>query len=109
MAFAEGRAKTGGRKSGTPNRATYSARHAISIFVEDNADKLQQWLDEIHEKEGALAAFKCFTAILEYSVPKLTRENIVIETPREALNLTKPMSAEEAMELYQKALRQSAL
>lgn len=66
-------AKFGGRKAGTPNRATANAREAIAKFVDGNADRLQGWLDAIAESDGQQAAFDCFTALLEYHVPKLAR------------------------------------
>jgi len=34
---------------------------------------LQGWLDEIHQDKGAEAAFRCFSDLLEYHVPKLAR------------------------------------
>ena len=68
--------KLGGRVKGTPNKATAAAREAIAAFVDGNADRLQSWLDEIHREEGAAAAFGCFTALLEYHVPKLARTEV---------------------------------
>ncbi len=65
--------KTGGRKPGTPNKATAQAREAIAMFVDGNADKLQVWLDQIAEADGPQAAFKCFMDVVEYHVPKLAR------------------------------------
>lgn len=70
--MAKGR-KTGGRRPGSPNRATADAREAIARFVDGNASKLQGWLDEIAESKGAQAAFECFADLLEYHVPKLAR------------------------------------
>jgi hypothetical protein len=68
--------KTGGRQTGTPNKATAAAREAIARFVDGNADRLQGWLDEIHAEKGAQAAFDCFTSLLEYHVPKLQRSEV---------------------------------
>lgn len=56
-----------------PNKATANAREAIARFVDGNADKLQGWLDEIAATEGPKEAFKCFSDVLEYHVPKLAR------------------------------------
>lgn len=68
--------KTGGRRKGVPNKATLAAREAIAQFVDGNAARLQGWLDEIAEEEGAKAAFECFTGLLEYHVPKLARTEL---------------------------------
>ena len=39
--------KTGGRQLGTPNKATLESRLALSALINDNLDKLTQWLDEV--------------------------------------------------------------
>lgn len=70
------RPKTGGRAKGTPNRATLLARTAIAKFVDGNAHRLQAWLDEIAEEEGAKTAFQCFMEVVEYHVPKLNRTEL---------------------------------
>lgn len=71
--FKKGRKPGPGRPKGLPNKSTAAAREAISRFVDGNADRLQGWLDEIHAEKGAEAAFKCFSDLLEYHVPKLAR------------------------------------
>lgn len=68
--------KTGGRKKGTPNKATAAAREAIARFVEGNAGCLQEWLDQIARQDGPRAAFQCFVGLLEYHVPKLGRTEL---------------------------------
>ena len=68
--------KTGGRKKGTPNKATLAAREAIANFVDGNAERLEGWLEAIAQEEGAKAAFQCFTSVLEYHVPKLARSEL---------------------------------
>ena len=62
-----------GRKPGSQNKATANAREAIARFVDNNADRMQGWLDEIAEKQGAQAAWRCLADVLEYHVPKLAR------------------------------------
>jgi hypothetical protein len=74
-----GRPKTGGRAPGTPNKTTSASRDAIAAFVDGNADRLNGWLDEIYEKNGPRAAFECFSDLLEYHVPKLTRSEVKAE------------------------------
>ena len=76
--MAKGR-KTGGRAEGTPNKSTAAAREAIARFVDGNADRLQGWLDEIHKERGAEAAFRCFSDLIEYHVPKLSRTELTGE------------------------------
>jgi len=71
--MAKGVKTGGGSRKGSPNKATAAAREAIAAFVDNNAERLQGWLDEIHADKGAEAAFKCFSDLLEYHVPKLAR------------------------------------
>jgi hypothetical protein len=63
----------GGSRKGRPNKSTAAAREAIAVFVDGNVERLQEWLDRIAEENGPLAAFKCFTELVEYHVPKLAR------------------------------------
>lgn len=87
----------GGRPPGSPNKATSEARRAIADFVDNNADRLQGWLDEIANGIPATAAdgnlirdaqtgavvfrvapnpekaFNLFQSVIEYHVPKLQR------------------------------------
>lgn len=76
MPFEPGKEKTGGRQTGTPNKATTKAREAIAALVDSNIDKVQKWLDEIYEQKGAQAALDSFTGMIEYHVPKLARTDV---------------------------------
>ena len=78
----KGSPKTGGREMGTPNKATGIARIAFANFVDNNSDKLQQWLDEIatNDKHGPKVAFDCLMQVAEFHVPKLSRIDHVGDT-----------------------------
>lgn len=74
----KGSPKTGGgSRKGVQNKSTANAREAIARFVDGNADRLQGWLDEIAAEQGALMAFRCFTDVVEYHVPKLARTTVI--------------------------------
>jgi len=75
----KGLPKTGGRQAGTPNKATGIARLAFANFVDNNAERLQEWLDDIaaNEKLGPKAAFDCLMQVAEFHVPKLARTELV--------------------------------
>lgn len=62
-----------GRPKGLKNKATKNAKEAIARFVDGNSDRLNGWLDEIYASDGPKAAFQCFSDLLEYHVPKLSR------------------------------------
>lgn len=66
----------GGSRKGVPNKATQTAREAIAAFVDKNAPRLEGWLDEIAEKQGPQAAYRCVLDLLEYHVPKLARTEL---------------------------------
>lgn len=65
-----------GRPKGMPNKATSNAREAIARFVDGNAERVQGWLDEIAETKGPLVAFQCYSDMIEYHVPKLSRTEV---------------------------------
>lgn len=61
-----------GRPKGIPNKATGAAREAIAMFVDNNAHRLEGWLDRVAEENPA-EAFKLFQSVVEYHIPKLQR------------------------------------
>ncbi len=84
--------KTGGRQAGTPNKATNEARQAIASFVDGNAHRLTEWLDQVangvkvieQTEDGDVLekyvvppnpakAFDMFQSVVEYHIPKLAR------------------------------------
>lgn len=70
---------SGGSRKGIPNKSTANAREAIARFVDGNADKLNQWLEEVYSNDGPKAAFQCFTDLIEFHVPKLQRTDLSAE------------------------------
>ncbi len=72
-----------------PNKSTGLAREAIARFVDGNAEKLGQWLDEIYQTEGPLAAFRCWADVVEYHVPKLARTEIAGDKDNPLTTVTK--------------------
>lgn len=78
-----------GRPPGSKNKATLKARRAIAEFVDDNAWRLQIWLDQIaqgvyeYDENGNIkkvlkmpdpqTAFSLFQSVIEYHIPKLSR------------------------------------
>ena len=75
MKFEKGNTKGKGRPPGLQNKATQAAREAIGMFVDNNAGRLQEWLDEIAQTNPE-KAFNLFQSVIEYHVPKLARSEI---------------------------------
>jgi len=75
------RKKAGGRAAGVPNKATAQAREAIAMFVDGNAHRLTEWLDQVANgdedtKPNPAKAFELFQSVVEYHVPKLARTEL---------------------------------
>ena len=73
--------KKGGRVAGVPNKVTAQAREAIAMFVDGNAHRLTEWLDQVANgnedtKPNPAKAFELFQSVVEYHVPKLARTEI---------------------------------
>jgi hypothetical protein len=68
-----------GRPKGVPNKSTAKAREAFALFVENNSERMQEWLEEIASdpKHGPKAAFDLLLAVSEYHIPKLARTEMV--------------------------------
>lgn len=80
MAKPKGSPKTGGRATGTPNKATQDVREAIALFAENNVSKLEQWLNATANgdivngvKPDPGKAADLFLKAIEYHIPKLGR------------------------------------
>ena len=62
--------KTGGRKKGTPNKATAEGRSFWAQFVDQN---WQAAVDAWNAIEDPASKFKCLLAAAEFAYPKLGR------------------------------------
>ena len=73
-----------GRPKGSPNKSTAMAREAIAQFVEGNAHKMQEWLEQVaigvkNEENKFIVlpnpekAFGMLQSVMEYHLPKLAR------------------------------------
>lgn len=67
--------KTGGRSKGTPNRITVPMREAFNTLLENNLDKMQDWLDRV-AKDDPAKALEIMHKYSDFFLPKLTRTEI---------------------------------
>ena len=65
-----------GRPVGAKAKSTMKAKEMIASFIDGNAARLNQWLEEVYAQDGPRAAFMCFSDLIEYHVPKLARNEV---------------------------------
>tara|TARA_R100001086_G_C11786177_1_gene244964 strand:- start:436 stop:753 length:318 start_codon:yes stop_codon:yes gene_type:complete len=87
-----------GRKKGSVDHSTKLARDAIAEFVDGNADRLLEWLNQIAE-DNPKDAFNAFMSVVEYHIPKLARTEAVVDAK---VDVTASIS-EKDKELLRKA------
>ena len=74
MAFKKGESgNPAGKPVGALSAAKKNAREAIARLVDVNSERMQEWLDQIAEKDGPMAAWRCMNDVIEYHIPKLSR------------------------------------
>ena len=80
----DGNLNRAGRPKGVPNKATSQAREAIAKFVDGNAHKMQEWLEQVAKgvkndddkfivPPNPEKAFGMLQSVMEYHLPKLAR------------------------------------
>lgn len=66
MAFQQGHKKVGGRRAGTPNKATSSLRNWVRLFVTRNTKQMQSDLDALDPKDRLVMLEK----FMRYTIPQ---------------------------------------
>ncbi len=115
-----------GKPAGTQNKATADARAAIALFVENNAPRLQEWLDMVAhgykvavtaaDKDGKQdfklvppnpqKAFELFQSVVDYHIPRLkSQENVKTEIRTLELQAAKLVTVDAAAQSYAELLR----
>ncbi|CEN33606.1 hypothetical protein [Capnocytophaga cynodegmi] len=67
MPRVKGTAKTGGRKKGTPNKATNDMRKWLKSFLDQNQEQIEKDFKALEPKERIQA----FERLLQYTLPKM--------------------------------------
>ena len=75
MPYQKGHKKLGGKKKGTPNKATRDIKEAYRMLIETNIPNLSKWLERIAEKNPA-QAIMIISDLSEYIIPKLSRTDL---------------------------------
>ena len=76
MPFEQGKPKTGGRTSGTPNKATTDIKARITALIDSQFDNVESDLELLEPKERVTAYLK----FLEYILPKQREQKIDLST-----------------------------
>jgi len=86
------RAKTGGRRAGTPNRFTRDFRDMVAGLLDANQDNLSAWLGQVANGDPRTGrppdparALDLIAKLAEYAVPKMTRQ--VVEQTASSANV----------------------
>jgi len=61
-----------GRKPGVPNKATKTFRETVTKLLEQNADNVSLWLEQVAADDPA-KALDLLTKLAEFAAPKLSR------------------------------------
>lgn len=71
--------KTGGRRPGSPNKATKEFRDTVTKLLSDNAENVAIWLEQVAsgngdpDKADPAKALDLLAKLAEYAAPKLAR------------------------------------
>ncbi|WP_156350413.1 hypothetical protein [Achromobacter sp. 2789STDY5608633] len=75
--------KTGGRKAGTPNKASQEFRETVRLVLEENSDNVGLWLTQVASGNGDPTkadpgkALDLLAKLAEFAAPKLARTEVV--------------------------------
>jgi hypothetical protein len=75
--------KSGGRKSGVPNKATREFRETVRLVLEQNSENVGRWLALVAEGDGTDTgkpdpgkALDLLAKLAEFAAPKLARTEL---------------------------------
>ena len=75
-----------GRKLGVPNKTTAEVKQAMASFTADNIDQLTTWLSQVDDPSKRI---DLFLKALEYTMPKLARNEHVGDEKQPIVNVYK--------------------
>lgn len=78
MAFQQGHKKVGGRRAGTPNRATSSLRNWVRLFVARNTKQMQSDLDALDPRDRLILLEK----FMRYTIPQQQAVSAAVDLNR---------------------------
>ncbi|NDV82266.1 hypothetical protein [Bacteroides sp. 51] len=96
MARPKGTPKTGGRKAGTPNKATLDTKQWIAAIIDNNRERFEKDLDSLEPKERIVIIEK----LMSYVTPKMQSVSVEAQIQAEYESLSKLLkeAPEEAID-----------
>lgn len=76
-------------------------RWSLTQLIEDNADSVQGWIEDVVWTDGPKAALEIYIKLLEFAVPKLSRAEVSVEDGG------KTRTAQLTMEQLQEIIREA--
>jgi len=93
-----------GRKRGTPNKVTQSAREVFAAFLEHNAPKAQKWIDRVSVRNPG-KALDVLVKLADFFMPKLQRVEVTGKNGSPLARHDAPITdAAEAARVYQQLM-----
>lgn len=91
-----------GRKKGAENKATKDIKEAVKLLVEANIPNMTIWLEKIAVK-SPMQAMMVINGLLEYTIPKLARQDNVSSdgsmSPKPTIEVTSEKAKNELNKL----------
>ncbi len=95
-----------GRPRGVPNKATADVRATIAAVAEANAPKVSGWLSRVAKRNPA-KAIDLYCKLIEYHIPKLSRQEIVKPADQGRVIDSSQLTQEQREQLRQMILGQA--
>ena len=87
--------KTGGRKKGTPNKATKKTRDFINDLLEQNQANIIEALEKVKNKYP-VEYVKLWQSMIEFNTPKLSRSEVKADVDKNiTFNITKSYDSDK--------------
>lgn len=95
-----------GRKKGVPNKSTADVRATIAAVAAANAPKVSGWLARVARKDPGRAT-DLYLRLIEYHIPKLSRQEIVKPAPEGRVIDSSTLTQEQREQLRRMILAQA--
>ena len=91
---------TAGRPKGSKDKVTTKAKEAYAMFLENNMDNFQGWIDRVAANNPA-KALEIMIKLTNYVIPIMNSNSVTVRDTREEIDYSK-LSKEELENLWNK-------